>query len=547
MARKYEEAKTARNPNESDWRLCAAYCIPRHYSAWQTDGPALYNGGKAAAARRVAFDTTGTRSLPKYTSVLARMMTPMSQRWHGLSNSNKDLMKIHRVKHYYDQVTNVLFRLRYNPNALFEVASNEVYSSLGCYGTGPMFIGRRRRTALNMQPGLMYKASPLRDVFILVDDDGSVSMIFRRFWLNVRQWNEKFSGMDMPKSIKAEADKPSPSELNYFEFVHVVYVKQPDDYDPEAFDNRRFPVGSSYYCVKDKEYIGEESGFRSMPYVTPRTFTEAGDPYGFSPAQQALPALGSASSTMKSYLKQGQRATDQVLLAHDDAVTNGRIDLVPGRVNYGAVDAQGRKLIHALEAGNFAIAENILADQRRDIEDSFFVTLFQILTETPEMSATEVLERVAEKASLLAPTMGRLQGEMGGPMISREIDLADEMGMLPEMPPELIEAEGEYEIVYTSPLAKGQYAEEISGFLRSVEIATNAAQATQDPSHLDHFNLNEAIPEIADHLAVPARWMNTNDQKQALRDNRQEQLETAQAIQAAPALAGVAKAASEIQ
>jgi hypothetical protein len=456
-------------------------------------------------------------------------------------------MRVHSVQAYFDSVTDVLFKMRYEAKAKFEQSTGEVYAAMGTYGTGPLYLGQRRTSPLDPRGGLLYKACPLRDVFLLVDDDGSVSMVFRRFWLNVRQFKEKFPGAALPSKVQNEAKKPRPSEMTYFEFVHVVYIKSEDEYDPEAFDDRRFPVGGAYVCVEDKDYVGDEHGYSSMPYLTPRTFTEAGDPYGFSPAMQAIPALGSASAVKKSYLKQGQRATDQVLLAHDDAVLNGRIDLNPGRVNYGAVDASGRKLVHALETGNFQVAENILADERRDIEDSFFVTLFQILTETPQMSATEVMERVAEKASLLAPTMGRLQTEFLGPMIEREIDIAGEMGRLPEMPPELLEAQGEYQIIYTSPLAKGQYAEETSGFLRSLEIATNAAQATGDLSHLDHFNLDAALPEIADHLAAPARWMNTDEQKQALRAARAEQQQLQQAINAAPAAAGAAKAISDLQ
>ena len=35
------------------------------------------------------------------------------------------------------------------------------------------------------------------------------------------------------------------------------------------------------------------------------------------------------------------------------------------------------------------------------INDAFLVTLFQILTETPEMTATEVIERTREKGALL--------------------------------------------------------------------------------------------------------------------------------------------------
>jgi len=248
----------------------------------------------------------------------------------------------------------------------------------------------------------------------------------------------------------------------------------------------------------------------------------------------------------KTNLKQGNKAVDPVLLAHDDNVLNGEVDLRPGAVNYGGGDKQGRALIVPLRGGDFRVAEALLQDERRDIEDSFFVTLFQILTQTPEMTATEVMERVAEKASLLSPTMGRLQSELLGPMIEREIDLLAEMGVLPDMPPELVEAQGEYEIVYTSPLAKSMYAEEVSGFMRAVEMSLNIANATQDMSQLDHFNFEDAIPEISDYMAVPSRWMNSKDDIKAKRGERQRQAEQQQLMQNAPALASAAKTAADM-
>jgi len=157
------------------------------------------------------------------------------------------------------------------------------------------------------------------------------------------------------------------------------------------------------------------------------------------------------------------------------------------------------------------------------------------------MTATEVLERVAEKASLLSPTMGNIQSEKIGPQVTREIDVLDELGMLPEMPPELIEAAGEYEIVYTSPMAKGMYAEEVSGFIQTVDMAIQLVEATQDPSHLDHFDFDTALPEIADHRAVPTRWMADTKLMEVRRNKRGQEQQTQQMIEAAPAVASVAK------
>ena len=540
----YEQAKAIRSTEENDWRMAAAYCLPSHYSAWQTDGPASYHQSNAAA-RRVQYDTTGTRSLPKYVSILERIATPVGQRWHGLMPSDVRLRKSRRVKAYFDALQDLLFKMRYDPKAWFRTASSEMYTSMGVYGNGPIYIGQRKITPVSRLPGFRYIACPMRDVYFLTDDDGEVVAVFRRFWLNVRQFKQKFPDAPYPTQMQAEASKPAPNEQQYFEFVHYVTLRG-SDYDPAALDARRHPVVGSYICVKSQEYIGDETGFRSMPYRIPRTATIAGNPYGISPAVSVLAALGGASTVKKTYLKQGNKAVDPVLLAYDDGVLNGEVDLRPGAVNYGGVDKQGRPLIQPLATGNFRVAETLLADERRDIEDSFFVTLFQILNDTPEMTATEVMERVAEKASLLSPTMGRLQSEFLGPCIEREIDMLDEMGLLPEMPPELIEAKGEYEVVYTSPLAKGQYAEEVSGFMRAVEMALGVANATQDPSHLDHFDFDTAIPEISDYMAVPARWTNDPKKIEAKRENRNNQAQQAELLKNAPALASAAQTAAKM-
>lgn len=541
----YEQAKSIRSVEENDWRMAAAYCLPSHYSAWQTDGPASYHQNNAAA-RRVQYDTTGTRSLPKYVSILERIATPVGQRWHGLMPSDVRLRKNRRVKAYFDALQDLLFKMRYDPKAWFRTASSEMYTSMGVYGNGPMYIGQRRQTPVSRLPGFRYIACPMRDVFFLVDDDGEVVAVFRRFWLNVRQFKQKFPDTPFPSQMQSEAAKPVPNEQQYFEFVHYVTMRG-SDHDPQALDARRHPIVGSYICVKSQEYVGDETGFRSMPYRIPRTATIAGNPYGISPAVSVLAALGGASTVKKTYLKQGNKAVDPVLLAYDDGVLNGEVDLRPGAVNYGGVDKQGRPLIHPLATGNFRVAETLLADERRDIEDSFFVTLFQILNDTPEMTATEVMERVAEKASLLSPTMGRLQSEFLGPCIEREIDMLDEMGLLPQMPPELIEAKGEYEVVYTSPLAKGQYAEEVSGFMRAVEMALGVANATQDPSHLDHFDFDTAIPEISDYMAVPARWTNDPKRIEAKRENRNAQAKEAELLKNAPALASAAQTAASME
>src|SRR5688572_13741361 len=127
----YGEAKSIRSPYENDWRMAAAYCLPRHYSAWQTEGPLGAQGNMNAAARRFAYDSTGVNSLPKYSAILNRLITPEGQRWHKLQASDPALMKYYAVRSFFDQLNDKLFKLRYAPRARFQQTVGESYMQIG--------------------------------------------------------------------------------------------------------------------------------------------------------------------------------------------------------------------------------------------------------------------------------------------------------------------------------------------------------------------------------------------------------------------------------
>lgn len=539
VLRRYNAAKTERAQHEQDWRLVAQYGATSDYGMWQTSGVVGQPNGSSRVARSTQFDTSLGRALPKFVTILHRLLTPEGQLWHGLKTTNSDLNKNRRVKLYFEEVRNRLFSLRYAPRANFVTAQSEEYRSLGLYGNGVKFLRKRDpKPGLDPVGGLSYRCIPLRDVYFLQNADGMIDTVLRTIWANARQARQLFPEDQLPDVVKLELKKPTPDEGKKFEFVHVVCPNE--DYDDHRIDYRRFPFVSFHVAVDGPKMVGEPEGFSTMPYITPRTDTEPGAVYGFSPAQVVLGGVGTLNAMVKTVIKQGQKAVDPVLLAHDDGVMNTSINQTPGAVNYGGVDSQGRVLIRALETGNFNVAEKLVQDDRDAIKDAFFVNLFNILIETPQMTATEVVERIGEKAALLAPMMGRMQSGDLGPMIERELDIAGRAGWLPEMPGELIEARGEYEVHYLSPLAKQQSAESVSGFMRIATLAVDMAKATQDPSHIDRINFDAAIPAISDILSVPVEWLNDDKAVETKRAGRSRQQETQTLVDAAPALASVA-------
>jgi hypothetical protein len=212
-----------------------------------------------------------------------------------------------------------------------------------------------------------------------------------------------------------------------------------------------------------------------------------------------------------------------------------------GALNPGGVNKDGRLLVHAMPTGNLALGDKMMDMEKAVINDAFLVTLFQILVDTPTMSATEVLERAREKGMLLAPTAGRFQSEFLGPMVEREIDVLARQGLLPQIPPILAQAAKEYRIEYNSPKSRMARAENAAGFMRALDSAANYAKMTGDLEPLDHFNFDVATPAILDINGAPTSWTRSDEEIAARRQQRQQMQEAQQMVDAAPAVAGIAK------
>jgi hypothetical protein len=216
----------------------------------------------------------------------------------------------------------------------------------------------------------------------------------------------------------------------------------------------------------------------------------------------------------------------------------------PGALNIGGVNARGEPMVRPLQTGGeIAWAENLLDRTQKNINDAFLVTLFQTLATTgsDRMTATEVLERLRERGVLLAPATGRIETELLGPMIEREIDIHARANRLPPMPAELEDAGGQFKIVYDNPMSRAAKAEQAGGFFQVVERL--APIAAIDQTVYDAFDFGAAARGVAEISGVPAAWMRTPDQIAALKDERTTAGEAKALVDAAPQ---VSKAALDL-
>lgn len=520
----FHQLRSGRGTWENHWEEIAARVLPSYWHSFQQQG--MVTQGEKRTQQM--YDATAALALPKFAAAMESMLTPRSGKWHRLVPADKFLMRNRTVRLWLDDLNDALFQYRYAPRANFASQQHEIYMGLGAFGTGCMYVDELDGG------GIRYRAIHLGEIYFLENHQGIIDTAYRRFKLTARQAAQKWGEGNLPERIKIMLkDKPNTK----FEFLHVVMPRQ--DMDPTQMGVKGMPY-ASYYCLLEGYVQMSEGGYRTFPYNISRYVVAPGETYGRSPAMLALPAIKVLNEEKKTILKQGHRAVDPVLLAHDDGVVD-TFSLKPGSVNFGGVTADGRPLIHALPVGNLQFGKELMEAERLVINDAFLVTLFQILIDTPQMTATEVLERAREKGALLSPTMGRQQSEGLGPMIEREIDILMIQGKIAPMPDALRRSMGEFTVEYDSPLSKAQKAEEASGFMRTLEIGVQHATATGNPEALDWLDIDTAMPAIADINAMPAAWIRTLDQVTAIRQGRAQQAQVQQAIEASPAVAGIVK------
>lgn len=486
------------------------------------------------------IDAYGALALHRFVAIANSLITPRNMRWHGLEADDPYVMKDRATKLYFEQLTDVVFRQRYAATANFFSQQRHNWQSLGAFGNATMFIDALDGRQHGGTRGLRYRGVPLGETFFVENHQGQVCGMIRWFrrtaYQAVQQWGKERLPPGLIAPLKANSQWP-------YNFLH--YVKPREDYEPGRLGPKGMRYCSYYVSIEGQCLMTPEGGYRLFPFAVSRYVQAPNEAYGRGPAQIVLPALKTKNAQKRTFLKAAHRAADPVLFANDDGVIGS--DMRPGALNKGGVTSDGKMLVHPLPVGDIQISKEAMAEEGAIIDGGFLVDLFKVMTENPNMTATQVIELVNEKGMLVAPTLGG-QFDYVNQLVEREIDvladLRDSVGrpMLPPMPPRLREAQGAYRVVDTSPLALAARAGQAAGFIRSVESTRELVNVTQDPSLLDPYDFDTAVPAIAEINGVPPSWMSDPQAIAQKRKARAQQQQKQQQIEAAPAEAAMIKA-----
>lgn len=535
IIKRFEQLKTNRGNWESHWREIADRIWP------DTREDFFGSNIKDKGGKRMerVFDSTANVALDRFAAALQSMLTPPQQRWHRLMPQDKELARNLEVRKWFDNANDVLFQRRYAPSANYSANQWMSYKSLGAFGSGVLFVDSERGEN-------RYKHNHLGNVYFDENHQGVVDSVYRMIQMTGRQVEQKWDISKLPESARNDIqNKPNDT----LEVIHAVFPN--GEMQHGKLDFTGMPFVSVYVLVKHQHELSR-GGYRTFPYIASRYERAPNEVYGRSPAMQALPDIKMLNEMSKTVIQAAQRAINPPLLLSDDGVlglSNKSVDLRNGALNAGGIDENGRPKILPLNSGvNIALGEDQMERRRRSINDAFMVSLFQILVETPEMTATEALIRAREKGALMSPSMDRQQSEALGPMIDRELDLAFNARALPPMPDALLEAGGRFQVSYESPLSRMQRSEELIGIQRTIETAVGVAQ--YDPSILKRFDYNKILTIASEVNGAPAEIMRSEEEVERLLQeeaaNQQGQMDINELLQGSQAAKNIAEAQATI-
>jgi len=519
LLRKHDQRAAKRGTFESHWQEIADLVLPRQ-------GDITVHRHPGEKKQEKIFDSTAALALERFAAAVQSYVAPQGSKWHGLRALPEELNEDDNVREYFDLLRDKVFTHRLAPFANFYSQLHEVLMSLGAFGTGVLYIGEQKR-------GLRYRAIPLAEAYIGENAVGQVDCIDRKYESSARQIAQMFGTKNLPASVTKALDKEPEKP---FTLLHCVMPRA--DYNETKVDAKNMPF-ASFYIERESQTILDEGGFRKFPYGVARYVTAPGEVYGRSPAMTVLPTIKMANAISKTMIRAAEFQAFPPTLVHEDGVL-GRIGLQPHSVVAGGLNAQGQPLVAPLQVGaQPQLGVDVLEQQHGIINDAFLITLFQILVDSPQMTATEVLQRAQEKGALIGPALARLSTDLFSPMIERELDLLADKKLLPPPPQEIIETGAEYEVVYDSPLTRAQKSEQAVGASRLVESAV--AYAEVFPGMARRIDEDEFIKILHEASGAPQKLLRSDDEMEELEQQEADRAAASAATEAAPAVAGALK------
>lgn len=522
------------------WALLATYILPRRYH-WLISPNSMNRGFPIS---QDIVDPTGTQAMRICVSGLMSGLTSPSRPWFKLKPRAENFVVDHEGQLWFDEVESRMYQVMSGSN--FYDAISQMDEDLVVFGTGPVIIYEDDRDVIRCY-------NPCAGEYFLASSAAlRVESLYRQFVLTVAQLVEMFGADKCPPEVQKQwQEKGASLEIEYI-VAHAIEPNFPiaDRADRGEIDVLRgdFVYREVYWLWgRGTQYPLSIRGFKDPPFVAPRWATTSNDPYGRSPAMDALADIMQLQVQTKRKAEAIEKQVRPPLLASIQ-LKNEPSSILPGHVTYvtdlGA--EKGMRPIYTVQPELQYMTMDLQAIQER-IKKGFFNDLFLMISQaTKEMTAYEVAQKQQEKLQVLGPVIERMQNEALSPFIRRVFAVMARKNLFPP-PPDSLRGVA-LQIEYVSMLALAQRAAATASMERYATMV--ASFGATDPSAFDMIDNEEFLRTYGSLLTVPHKVIPSREAVAAKREARnaqqQQQYDEARGMALAEGALGGAETLSKI-
>ena len=498
--------------------------------------------GEGEANTDKQFDSTAPDASDTLGATISGLMTPQDEQWirftigglNGLDNEPPEL------RAFLDRAGDMLLRALQTSNFYQENA--EVIQDQIDIGTANLLVDEVRPFTQPGFNGFRFRAINIGEFALAEDHQGRVDTIFREIEYSARQAVQKWGEKAGEDAWKAFTDRDATAADKTFKYLHAVFPREGGR--KGSILAKDMPFAGVWVNVEAEEVI-DESGFFELPYIVPRWSKLSGETYGRSVTMKAMPDI----KTLNLINRYGLEALPLELyppwLVNSETFED-TLDLSAGATNYwdGKEDQRPMPLTTQRNAA-FEVAVREYYEDR--VRAYYFADRLK-LRNSPQMTATEVLERQEEMLRILHPTVGRMAREYLDPLIHRCFMMLLRSGALGAPPPQfkdLFAQGGSVDIEYLSPLARAQRMHDIRS--ADVWLARVEQLAKFNPAVIDIVETDVLARKSGERLGVDAAFMRDKDTVAAARQTRAQAQAATQEFERGLQVADRAVAAGKVE
>lgn len=491
--------------------------------------------------QRWQYDEYAAQALAEGVAAFEGYVIPRGQKWQNITLADDEMMEDISIQQDMEKITKRLQALRNDPQSGFSQNVHRSATNLFAFGEQSMWVDIRYN-ASGIPMGLSYQSESLDGIYVERDAEGNPHRVHRKFELTAENAYSKW-GDELPKLVKAAA-MDNNRKSDKFSFIHV--IEPNSEQKKDRIDVEAMPFKSCYFSCSDNEAFSR-GGYWTMPRTISCFERGSWEDYGRSPAIMVLPAIRASQIIMQDRIIAIELGVKPPLLAMDDDLDSGIIDLAPYGITYGGLDERGQRMIEQLFTNvDINSAEALHAEIRRVIDTAFYRDIYQMRREyKTHISALRTAEEIAEKGILMAP-LARQENEWFSAMLPRELSLMEDLGLFDDINEKIkdyIIDGGKFGARYDNQLSRMQESSEMVGYMRTAEQV--GLLASFDPSAAETFKkqipLDRAIRRLAGLNGVTANWFANDDELQQADDVAAQEQDLKLLTETAPAIGATVK------